>query len=338
MKNNPLCTVCIPNYNGEQYIAQCIDSVVGQKDFPGGIEIIVHDDASTDRSVKVIRTRYPQIRLLLSETNVGFCAANNRMVAAAQGEFILLLNNDAVLYPDALKTLLAESMAYGTGIYGLPQYNMATGELIDLGSLFDPFLNPFPNWDHRRSDVGMVIGACLFLPRKLWNELGGFPEWFGSLAEDMLLCCQARLRSLPVRVVNHSGFDHSVGKSFGGGKVLHGRLSTTLRRRAKSERNKTFVMLICYPLPAAILLVPLHICLLVAEGLMLSVIKRERRIWLEVYWFCLREIWEKRQLWIRKRRLAQGSRSCSLAAFFSVFTGIPHKLRMLLRHGMPEVR
>lgn len=338
MKNSPLCTVCIPNYNGEQYIAKCIDSVVSQKDFPGEIEIIVHDDASTDRSVEVIRTRYPQVRLLPSEENVGFCVSNNRMVAAAQGEFILLLNNDAVLYPDALKTLLAESMDSGVGIYGLPQYNAATGELIDLGSLFDPFLNPFPNRDHRRSDVGMVIGACLFLPKNLWDELGGFPEWFGSLAEDMLLCCQARLRSLPVRVVNHSGFDHSVGKSFGGGKVLRGRLSTTLSRRAKSERNKTFVMLICYPLLAVTLLVPLHISLLVAEGLMLSAIKRDRRILLEVYWFSLREIWEKRQLWLRKRRLVQGSRSCSLSDFFAVFTGMPHKLRMLLRYGIPEVR
>ncbi len=338
MKNMPLCTVCIPNYNGEQYIARCIDSVVNQKDFPGEIEIIVHDDASTDRSVYVIQTLYPQVHLLLSEQNVGFCVSNNRMVGAAQGEFILLLNNDAVLHHDALKTLLAAISAYGPGIYGLPQYNAETGELIDLGSLFDPFLNPIPNKNVQCTNVGMVIGACLFLPKKLWEDLGGFPEWFGSLAEDMLLCCQARLRSFPVKVLNHSGFDHWVGKSFGGGKVLQGRLSTTLTRRAKSERNKTVVMLICYPLLPATLVVPLHIFLLIVEGLLLSAIKRDKRLWLEVYWFCLKGVWVKRNLWIRRRRFVQGNRLCSISSFFSVFTLMPHKLRMLLTHGMPEVR
>lgn len=338
MLNTPLCTVCIPNYNGELYIAKCIDSVVNQEGFLGVIEILVHDDASTDQSVELIQSLYPQVRLLLSAKNIGFCASNNKMVAAAQGEFILLLNNDAALHPDALKTLLAASSTYGAGIYGLPQYNAETGELIDLGSLFDPFLNPVPNKDGQRSEVGMVIGACLFLPKKMWEDLGGFPEWFGSLAEDMLLCCQARLRSFPVRVINHSGFDHWVGKSFGGGKVLQGRLSTTLTRRAKSERNKTFVMLMCYPLLPAALVVPLHIFLLIFEGLLLTAIKRDRRLWLKVYWFCLREVWEKRNLWIKRRKLIQSSRLCSITTFFSVFTFIPHKLRMVLAHGMPEVR
>ena len=39
----------------------------------------------------------------------------------------------------------------------------------------------------------MVIGACLWIQKGLWEELGGFPEWFGSIAEDMYLCCRARL-------------------------------------------------------------------------------------------------------------------------------------------------
>lgn len=169
-----LCSVCIANYNGETYLAQCIDSILAQEDFPGTVEIIVHDDASTDGSITFIEERYPEIRLLKSSDNVGFCVSNNRMVAVSQGTFTLLLNNDAALRKDALKTLYAASQQYGDGIYGLPQYDADTKELIDIGSIFDPFLNPIPNKNKKRQDVGMIIGACLWLPRRLWDELGGF--------------------------------------------------------------------------------------------------------------------------------------------------------------------
>jgi len=336
---SPQCSVCIANYNGERLLEQCLDSILKQENFPGTIEIIVHDDASTDGSVAFIKARYPQVRLIVSEQNCGFCISNNRMVAAAQGEFILLLNNDAILYVDALKTLYDASVECGQGIYGLPQYHATSEELIDMGSIFDPFLNPIPNKNILRSEVGMIIGACLWLPRNLWNTLGGFPEWFDSLAEDMYLCCYARLRGFPVKVVPASGFNHWVGASLGGGKILNNKkLSTKLTRRALSERNKTFVMLICYPPVIACVLIPLHLLLLTCEGLLLSAIKRDKRIWIKIYWFCLKEIWIKRKRWVEKRRLVQHTRVCAISAFYSTFTFLPHKIRMLFIHGLPDVR
>ncbi len=332
------CSICIANYNGEKLIGQCIDSIIKQEKFQGTLEIIVHDDASTDNSIRLIKEQYPQIQLIISKQNVGFCISNNRMVAVAKGEFILLLNNDAILHTDALRTLHDAFEVNGDGIYGLPQYDASTGELIDIGSIFDPFLNPIPNKNSERSDVGMVIGACLFLPRHLWDALGGFPEWFGSLAEDMYLCCYARLRGLPVKVVASSKFSHWVGKSIGGGKVIQNRLSTTLTRRSISERNKTFVMLICYPKMLVWFVIPFHFLLLIIEGLLLTVIKKDKRIWLQIYWFCLREVWNKRSLWVEQRRVVQNARCCNIFTFLSIFTFIPHKLRMLFIYGIPNLR
>ena len=49
VEDRPLCSVCIANYNGETYLAQCIESILTQEDFPGSIEIIVHDDESDGR-------------------------------------------------------------------------------------------------------------------------------------------------------------------------------------------------------------------------------------------------------------------------------------------------
>ncbi len=333
-----LCSVCIANYNGEQFLEKCIDSVLQQEGVSGSVEIIVHDDASTDNSVSLIRSHFNKVKLLVSDHNVGFCVSNNRMVAAARGTHVLLLNNDAVLHKDALKTLYEASQKYGEGIFGLPQYDAVTGKLIDIGSTFDPFLNPIPNNDRKRQDVGMIIGACLWLPRSLWDKLGGFPEWFGSLAEDMYICCFARLLGYPVKALPKSGFDHWVGKSLGGGKILQNRrLSTTYKRRIKSERNKTYVMFICYPTVSMWLVFPVHILILFIEGFALSLVKRDSKIWKEIYWNCIKEVWAGRsQLWHWRGQI-QKSKCLSQRAFFYPFSLFPHKLRMILKHGLPNV-
>ncbi len=332
-----VCSVCIANYNGLAVIDACIQSVLLQDcGFP--VEIIVHDDASTDGSVDYIRTNYPDVILITSESNVGFCISNNRMVDIALGQYILLLNNDAELFPDALSSLHAAAQETSQAVLGLPQYDAATGDLIDIGSKLDPFLNPIPNQDATRNEVGMIIGACLWLPRSLWKDLGGFPTWFGSLAEDMYLCCLARLGGHPVSALSHSGFKHWVGYSLGGGKVIQEKLSTKASRRILSERNKTFVMYLTYPAPFLQLLLPLHLALLLAEGLILTIVKRDWRLFSKIYLGCMRALWDHREHLVQQRRRIQAKRQCGRFAYFKPVDWIPHKLRLLLQHGMPEIK
>ena len=68
----------------------------------------------------------------------------------------------------------------------------------------------------QRLEVGQIMGACLWAPRRLWNELGGFPAWFESLAEETYLCCLARLKGYSVIALPTSGYDHRVGGSLAG--------------------------------------------------------------------------------------------------------------------------
>lgn len=333
----PTCSVCIANYNGVETLAACIDSILGQE-FEQAVEIIVHDDASTDGSLALLRARYPQVRLIASDQNVGFCTSNNRMAAQARGTYLLLLNNDAALCPGALTTLYdyASSCRF-EGILSLAQYDAESGQLLDIGSRFDLFLNPVPNRDPRRGNVGMVMGACLWIPRRLWTELGGFPDWYGSLAEDLYLCLRAWNAGYAVRVLPESGYGHWVGQSLGGGKVHGTGLRTTFRRRALSERNKSFTMAIYYPLPLFIAVFPVHLLLLAAEGLLLSLAKGNGELWRRVYSECFRSLWRERNRLAKARRLAQRGRRISLGRFLALFTLIPQKLTMLFRHGLPEV-
>ncbi len=333
----PLVSVCIANYNGMAVIDDCLRSVLGQEgNIP--VEILVHDDASSDGSAEYIRTRYPDVQLIESLENVGFCMANNRLAAAAKGKYLLLLNNDAALFQDALQTLLAEATRLDQhAILSLPQYDATTGELVDIGCLFDPFLNPVPNCNPQRNDVGMVIGACLWIPREFWVELGGFPEWFGSIAEDMYLCCRARLTGYPVRALPESGYRHWQGKSFGGNRIAKN-LSTTYRRRALSERNKSFVMVLTCPMPQLFLIFPLHLALIMLEGAIVTILKRDVAVWKTIYAPLIPALWRTRDRLACLRGDIQRGRHISLRSWLAVFMVLPYKIVMLFKYGLPEIR
>lgn len=215
---------------------------------------------------------------------------------------------------------------------------MDNGELFDRESLLDIFLNPYPNLDVRRRSVGVVTGGCLWIPLFLWGKLGGFPEWFNTVAEDIYLCCVARLWGYPVEVLSDPGFDHWIGKNLGGGKVQDNCLRTTFRRRALSERNKTFVMALTFPAPLFQIVFPLHLLLLLVEGMLLSLVKFNRRFLGEIYvpvFVALGREW--RRLWSLRGEIQQG-RCVSVRQFLSVFQWMPHKLTALLKHGLPDVR
>ncbi len=336
--STPVCTVCIANYNGEALLPDCIDSVL-QQDCDLDLEIIVHDDASTDASVDILKSRYPGVRIIESEENVGFCISNNRMAAQANGDYLLLLNNDAALYPDALSTLISAARSQDKpGILSLPQYDWETGTLIDRGCLLDPFYNPAPNLDPDRDEVAYVIGACLWIPRALWETLDGFPEWMGSIAEDMYLGCRARLMGSPVNVVGRSGYRHRQGASFGGNKANSSGLRSTYQRRYLSERNKTAVLLVCTPTPLAYPLLVIHLCELAMEGFVLAFLRLNPGIFTKIYSasiiYTLRHI--KWLLSLRKR--IQSDRETSLLTYLSMFTPGSQKIRLLLRYGIPSVR
>jgi GT2 family glycosyltransferase len=97
-------SVVIVNYNGENLLPDCLNAVYGQTHVP--TEIIVVDNASPDKSVEVIRRDHHRVTLLAEPENLFFAAGANRGIAAASGEFILLLNNDCMLDPQYIEMAL----------------------------------------------------------------------------------------------------------------------------------------------------------------------------------------------------------------------------------------
>ena len=333
----PRVSVCIANFDGEALLPACIDSVLAQQG-DTAIEILVHDDASRDGSLALLRGHYPQVNVLASGENVGFCIGNNRMVAHARGEYVLLLNNDAALAPDAVARLLEMAELMGRpAILTLPQFDWDTGVLVDRGCLLDPFFNPIPNLDPARDDVAYVIGACLWCPRETWHALGGFPEWMESIGEDLYLCSLARLRGMPVRALRDSHYRHRQGATFGGNRA-HAGLRTSIRRRRLSERNKTRALIILTPTLVAWPLLAAHLMALALEGLVLSLLRRDSTLWREVYRPALMAPFREWSILRARRREVQATRAIPMANWFSAVRWQLRKVVMLRRYGMPMVR
>lgn len=335
----PLISVCIANYNGENVLLPCIESVLRQQ-CAAKVEIIIHDDASTDASVALLATYHPGIRLIRSSTNVGFCVSNNRMAEIADGDYLLLLNNDARLREGALQCMLERAVHQGfSGILSVPQYALDSGCLLDYGCRIDPFLNPVPATTPGAKRIAYVMGACLWIPRALWRRIHGFPEWLGSIGEDIFLCLAAWQAHVGVEVIDASGYDHAVGYSFGGGKAIEGALVTTYKRRFLSERNRTCVMAVFCPTAILPLMLLAQIATSFVEGVAMLLVKRDARVLREVYLSAIASAWRLRHTALSERaKFKKEFGSFSLRRWLGLFSLMPRKLHTVLRHGIPDVR
>ena len=335
--SDPLVSICIPNYNGAEYIEQCILSVLSQeRDY--AIEIILHDDASTDESLQIIRTQFPQVEVLASKENVGFCISNNRMVAHSRGEYVLLLNNDAVLRPGSLKAFRDYAATQPIqGILGLPQYTLYDGSLVNRGYEFDLFMNPIPVFAEGPTEVSTVTGACLWIPRKVWDEIGGFPP--GSNRSPRISICAMP----PDYSATLSSYWRNPASITGSGAIW-GRKDRIRRTGINhppprlSERNKTWVMMICYPLPMLLLILPIHGVLLAIEAIALLTTGTRWNKIRSIYLSLPVSLMAHSARVMGARRHIQRNRQAPFGQYLHRFRLLPWKLVMLLKHGMPKLK
>lgn len=334
----PVVSVCIANYNGEKLLDECIESVLSQ-DFGGDVEILVHDDASTDASLRVLEERYAGIVVIPSTVNVGYCVSNNRLAARARGQYLLLLNNDATLRQGALRALVTDAaLRRAPFALTLAQYDRRSGALVDLGVRLDLLHTPVANHEVNCRRLAYVQGACLFIRRDDWFRLGGFPEWMQSNAEDAYLCALVRLHGGAIGVVGGSGYDHLQGASFGGNRLDNNGLSTTYRRRYLSERNRASMVFVCTPGATSWFFYAMQVVVLLVEGALLSLLKLDWKLWRTIYWAAARDSLGMLGRLRAARRRAQSGRKIGLWSYLRILDPIPHKLVMFIKYGLPQLK
>lgn len=115
--NQPLVSIMIPAYNAEKWLADCLQSALGQS--VADIEVIAVDDGSTDGSLAILRAfadKDPRLKLLVNEKNCGLPAARNRGIDSSTGRWLAFIDADDMLAPDFCKILLAEAETSGADI------------------------------------------------------------------------------------------------------------------------------------------------------------------------------------------------------------------------------
>lgn len=108
IKNNPLVSICIPTYNGAQYIVKCIESVLAQT--YNNFEIIVNDDGSLDNTVIIVKEyvqKDSRVKLFQNEINKGLVENWNTTLNLSSGEYIKWVFQDDWMEPNAIEEFVA---------------------------------------------------------------------------------------------------------------------------------------------------------------------------------------------------------------------------------------
>lgn len=181
----PLVSVIIPAYNCALYIRETIESILAQEE-SNDIEIIVVNDGSTDSTAEIAREFREPVRVI-DQVNAGVCAARNRGIAEAKGEFIAFVDHDDYWLPSKLKNQLAvfESnqnidVVFSNFIRWHPDgiddayKNPSTFELQGRPNGTDP---RFSGWIYHEMLLdSWVLTSTALVRTKVVRELGGFDE------------------------------------------------------------------------------------------------------------------------------------------------------------------
>jgi N-acetylglucosaminyl-diphospho-decaprenol L-rhamnosyltransferase len=212
-------SVIVVSYNSEPYLDRSLGAVASS-----GHELVVVDNASTDGSVALVRSRFPGARLVELDRNVGFGAACNEGMRRAAGSYFLLLNPDAWPVGEGVATLVRFAKgrprlgAAGPRLRspdGRPQqsaYGYPTA--LWLGS---PAVTSHPR--RRPREVPrrpyFLVGTALLLRRQAVEEVGGFDERFFMFNEEIDLCWRLHHAGWQVELCPDATFEHVGGASSG---------------------------------------------------------------------------------------------------------------------------
>ena len=217
-------TIVIPNYNGEKYLKNCIQSVRDHTRIP--YQLTVVDNGSSDRSIEEIEEAFPEVRVIRLDKNYGFCKAVNEGIRDSSTPYVLLLNNDTVIRKGFVENLLraverdekifsveAKMLQYAdpSRIDSAGTYYNALGWAYSAGKD-----KPSSRYTRKKYTFSTCAGAAIYR-RELLEKTGLFDERHFAYLEDVDVGYRARIYGYhntycPDAVVYHVGSGTSGSK------------------------------------------------------------------------------------------------------------------------------
>ena len=225
--------IVILNWNGEKLFETFLPSII-EHSREAGAEIIVADNASTDQSIKLLQTKFPEVKIIELELNYGFAEGYNRALKLVESDYIVLLNSDVKVTKNWIEPCIEKFESDDTLAaiqpkilsYNEPdkfEYAGAAGGFIDKFGY--PFcrgrvLNRIEKDHGQYNSLGSIFwasGACMFIRADLFNSVGGFDADFWAHMEEIDLCWRLKSRGYKILYEPHSVVYH-----LGGGTLSYG--------------------------------------------------------------------------------------------------------------------
>jgi hypothetical protein len=205
-------SITIVNWNTKDLLHQCLLSIEEnvQTFKRPNIQTLVVDNASTDGSAAMVRDRFPWVRLIENNENLGFAAANNQAMRESDAQYVLLLNSDTEIKSGAVTNLL-------TFMERHLEAGGAGARLLNPNGTLQPSCHPMltpwrefwrlafldrvrrlatydmSTWDlDTPREVEVIKGACLMLRQEALDEVGLLDERYFMYTEEMDLCHRLR--------------------------------------------------------------------------------------------------------------------------------------------------
>ncbi len=205
-------SIVIVSFNTKNLLDECLRSLLKlTKEIR--FEIIVSDNASDDGSVELVKKKYPKVRLIENNANLGFAAGNNKARNVVKGEYVLFLNSDTQVPPNTLKQSI-QFLEKNSDVGAMTcKLILPSGELDkDARRKFPTpwisfkrlFLHATSEYWYEKVDpntiqeVDTIQGAFFLTRKKILDEVGWFDERYFLDAEDIDLCWQIKQKGYKI--------------------------------------------------------------------------------------------------------------------------------------------
>ena len=232
--DTPRLSISLVNTNNKPLLRECLQSLYEQEH---GVvfETVLVDNVSTDGSAEMVRDEFPQVRLIINETRHGFGANHNQAIRESRGGYVLVLNEDTVIRPGALRSMCdfldehPDAGAVGCRLenpdgtlqkscYKFPSPGRSLAENLLLVAAFPDgrWFGDYRNWPHDRERwVEFVSGAAITVRREVIERTGVFDERFFIYAEETDWCYRMirdgwKVGFTPAGTIMHYGGQSSV--------------------------------------------------------------------------------------------------------------------------------
>jgi len=219
--------IVILNWNGENYLQQFLPVLIENTSLPD-IEIIVADNASTDDSLAIMKTKFPSIKTIVLDKNYGFAGGYNKALAQVEADYYVLLNSDVEVTAHWLDPLIdymndnenvAACQPKIRSYYQRTHFEHAgaAGGFIDRfgfpfcrGRVFGVVEEDKGQYDNI-TDVFWATGACLLVRSEIFWKVGGLDDDFFAHMEEIDLCWRMKSRGYRVVCIPESTIYHIGG-------------------------------------------------------------------------------------------------------------------------------